>query len=136
MRAENGRHILWTKLTNKEFLRFLVSGGVNTLSTYLIYLILLMFLDYRVSYTISYACGIFISYALNVKFVFKEKVTFKSFVQFPIVYLLQYLINLLLLYILVDHLHISEIIVPIISVIVTIPISFILSKVIIKKRIK
>ncbi|MWJ33253.1 GtrA family protein [Saccharibacillus sp. WB 17] len=125
---------MWTKLTNKEFLRFLISGGLNTLATYIIYLILLNFLDYRVAYTISYVCGIFISYGLNVKFVFKTNVTFKSFIQFPIVYLVQYAINLLLLYVLVDYLYISEIIVPIISVIVTIPLSFLLSKFIIKTK--
>ena len=73
MKAENVRTTLWTKLTNKEFARFIVSGGLNTFVTYLIYLGLLFILDYRVSYTISYIFGIFISYWLNVKFVFHEK---------------------------------------------------------------
>lgn len=134
MKVEKDQPTLWTKLINKEFLRFLVSGGLNTLFTYLIYLLLLTLLDYRVAYTFSYIFGIFVSYGLNVRFVFRQKVTFKSFIQFPLVYLLQYLINLVLLYILVDHLHISKIIVPIISVLITIPISFLLSKIIIKTK--
>ncbi|WP_340026059.1 GtrA family protein [Paenibacillus sp. FSL K6-1096] len=134
MKAESGRPTLLTKLLNKEFLKFVISGGVNTLATYLVYLLLLLFLNYSLSYTVSYISGIFLSYYLNTVFVFKEKMSIKKILKFPVVYLIQYFINLLMLYILVEHLHLSTKIVPLIVVIVTIPVTFVLSKLIIKSK--
>lgn len=134
MKVESGRPTLLTKLLNKEFLKFVVSGGINTLTTYLMYLLLLLFLNYSLSYTVSYVSGIFLSYYLNTVFVFKEKMSIKKFLKFPIVYLIQYFINLLMLYILVEHLHLSTKIVPLIVVVVTIPVTFVLSKLIIKSK--
>lgn len=136
MKVESGRPTLLTKLLNKEFLKFVVSGGINTLTTYLMYLLLLLFLNYSLSYTVSYVSGIFLSYYLNTVFVFKEKMSIKKFLKFPIVYLIQYFINLLMLYILVEHLHLSTKIVPLIVVVVTIPVTFVLSKLIIKSKYK
>lgn len=134
MKVESGRPTLLTKLLNKEFLKFVVSGGINTLTTYLVYLLLLLFLNYSLSYTVSYVSGIFLSYYLNTVFVFKEKMSIKKFLKFPIVYLIQYFINLLMLYILVEHLYLSTRIVPLIVVVVTIPVTFVLSKLIIKSK--
>ncbi|WP_339251667.1 GtrA family protein [Paenibacillus sp. FSL P2-0136] len=134
MKVESGRPTLLTKLLNREFLKFVVSGGINTLTTYLMYLLLLLFLNYSLSYTVSYVSGIFLSYYLNTVFVFKEKISIKKFLKFPIVYLIQYFINLLMLYILVEHLHLSTKIVPLIVVVVTIPVTFVLSKLIIKSK--
>ncbi len=132
MRVESALHILWMKLTNKEFLKFLISGGLNTLATYGIYLALIDFVDYKISYSISYVCGIVISFFLNALFVFKQKVSLRSFIKYPIVYIVQYLINLLMLFALVKIFHIPEIFVPLIVTIVTIPITFVLSKLIIR----
>ncbi|MEK5036071.1 GtrA family protein [Paenibacillus sp. FSL R7-0302] len=134
MKVESGRPTLLTKLLNKEFLKFVVSGGINTLTTYLMYLLLLLFLNYSLAYTVSYVSGIFLSYYLNTVFVFKEKMSIKKFLKFPIVYLIQYFINLLMLYILVEHLHLSTRIVPLIVVVVTIPVTYVLSKLIIKSK--
>ncbi|QYK69594.1 GtrA family protein [Paenibacillus sp. S02] len=132
MRAESALHILWTRLTNKEFLKFLISGGLNTLATYAIYLALIGFVDYKISYSISYVCGIVLSFLLNALFVFKQKVSLMSFIKYPIVYIVQYLISLLMLFTLVRIFHIPEIIVPLIVTIVTIPITFVLSRLIIR----
>ncbi|CAH1223444.1 GtrA family protein [Paenibacillus sp. JJ-223] len=134
MRAENGHPTLLTKLLNKEFLKFVISGGLNTLATYLMYLFLLMFLNYSLAYSISYVAGIFLSYYLNTVFVFKEKVSFKKFLKYPIVYLVQYAVNMLLLYVLVEYVQLYVEIVPLISMVVTIPVTFLLSKMIIKSH--
>lgn len=134
MKVEKDHPTLLTKLLSKQFLKFVISGGINTLATYLVYLLLLGFLSYSISYTISYVSGIFLSYYLNTVFVFKEKVLFRKFLKFPIVYLVQYLINLLMLYVLVEHLNLSKQIVPLIVIVVTIPITYTLSKLIIKSK--
>ncbi|MEK4519895.1 GtrA family protein [Paenibacillus sp. FSL H8-0122] len=134
MKVEKDQPTLLIRLLNKEFLKFVISGGINTLATYLVYLLLLLFLNYSLSYTVSYISGIFLSYYLNTVFVFKEKVSFIKFLKFPMVYLTQYLINILMLYVLVEHLGLSTKVVPLIVIVVTIPITYVLSKLIIKSK--
>ncbi|MFD2703137.1 GtrA family protein [Paenibacillus shunpengii] len=134
MRAENGRHTWLTKLISKEFFKFVISGGINTLVTYIFYLLLLMFLGYSLSYTISYVSGIFLSYYLNSVFVFKEKISFIKFLKFPVVYLIQYLINIVMVYLFVEKLQVSPLLVPLIVIIISMPITFVISKLIIKGK--
>ena len=83
-----------------EFLRFLFVGSCNTIFGYLLYLILLWLYDSPIlSYNISYAAGILISYILNLKFVFMSHHSNKKMILFPLVYLLQYTIGFISLYV-------------------------------------
>lgn len=120
------------KYINKEFIRFVLFGGVNTLLGYLIYVILLIFLNYKVSFTITYVSSIFISYYLNSKFVFYRKASLKKGLLYPSVYLIQYLTCMLLLHIFVEILNLSKFIAPILAVLLTVPVTFFLSRSIIK----
>lgn len=122
------------KSMNKPFVKYLLSGGFNTLVTYLLYLLLLNVMNYNFSYSISYVAGILLSYYLNSVFVFQEKISLRKFIKYPIVYVVQYLINLLLLNILIEYAGLSSKIVPIIAIVVTIPITFVLTKFIIKGK--
>lgn len=134
MKAEGDHRISLTKFINKPFIRFVISGVINTGSTYIIYLILLAFWEYKIAYTISYISGIFISYYLNTIFVFQEKISFRKFLKFPVVYIAQYLINLLFIYLLVDKMGLSTALVPIVVTIIAIPITYLLSKTILTTR--
>lgn len=113
-----------------QFVRFVGVGGVNTIITYLLYLMLLLVFTYQVSYTITYIFGIFLSYWLNLKFVFREKGTKKKILLFPLVYLVQYLLGMIILYIVIDHFNFPKEIGPIIVVIITLPLTFFMSKII------
>jgi len=124
------------KYINKEFIRFVFFGGVNTLLGYLIYVILLIFLNYKVSFTITYVSSIVISYYLNSKFVFYRKVTLKKGLMYPSVYLIQYLTCMLLLHIFVEILNLSKFIAPILAVLLTVPVTFFLSRSIIKGQVR
>lgn len=116
------------KFLNKEFLKFVISGVVNTAATYIMYLLLLLFMNYSIAYTVSYLSGIVISFYLNTIFVFKEKVTFVKFLKFPIVYVVQYLINLIMIFALVERLGLSAQLVPLIVIVITVPITYFISK--------
>lgn len=124
------------KFINRETISFLIVGSVNTLASYLLYLLFLPFFNYSVSYTISYILGVFLSYFLNSVFVFKEPLSWKKALTFPVVYLAQYIISLVSIIIMVDILGMSEIISPLISIVITIPIVFIMSRKIIKGKSK
>lgn len=113
---------------SKQFFRFLIIGSFNTGVTYLLYLALLYLLPYSVAYTISYILGIIVAYILNSKIVFKSNISIKKIAIYPIVYIIQYLINIGGLFFLVDLLGVEQKIAPIIIIGVSIPITFILNK--------
>lgn len=134
MKAEEDQPTLWMRFLNKEFLRFILSGGINTICTYGLYLLLLLFFEYKISYTVSYIIGILLAYFLNSTLVFKEKVSLNKFLKFPIVYLVQYLINVVILYLFVEYVKMSAEIVPLIVIVISLPITYLLSKYIIKGK--
>lgn len=115
-------------LREREFFRFLIVGTVNTLITYVIYVALVLFLTYPIAYTVTYALGIFISYYLNARIVFKKKLRLVVALQYPVVYLVQYLVGLALLYVLVELAHLSKFIAPIFTVFATAPITYLTSR--------
>ena len=130
MNLEIVRHILLTKFINKKFLSFLFVGVINTLITYGIYYFLLRWINYNIAYSISYISGIVISYYLNSVVVFKKKINIKTFLKFPIVYVAQYICNLLFMNLFIIYLYIPEKIAPILVIILTVPITFFLSKIV------
>jgi putative flippase GtrA len=122
------------KFINKELLLFVLYGGINTLLGYGIYVFLMLFFSYKLSYTISYVLGIFISYYLNSKFVFKRKLSLTKALQYPLVYFTQYIVGILLLQILVEALNFSKLLAPIIIPLITVPLTYLVSRFIIKKK--
>jgi putative flippase GtrA len=118
----------------RDLAAFVFFGAVRTVLGYGIYLLLVLFLAYPTAYTVSYASGIFISYYLNARFVFREKFRLSKALQFPIVYLTQYLIGLGSLYLLIEVAHVSKFFAPIVVVIITVPCTYLLSRYVIKGR--
>ena len=131
MKLPAGPKRLLMKFISSEFPRFILFGGVNSLVTYGIYLLLRLLLAYPVAYTGSYVSGIFISYLLYTRFVFKSDVRLSKALQYPIVYVAQYLLSVLGLLSLVEYLHISELGAPILVVVLTMPVTYFLSRFII-----
>jgi putative flippase GtrA len=111
-----------------QALRFLIAGAINTVATYAIYLALLPLLDYTLAYTIAYVTGIVISYLLNTSFVFRVTRTASNMATFPLVYVVQYLLGALVLNLAVRWLGIPEKFALIVSIVVTIPVTFFLSR--------
>src|SRR5262245_50956436 len=116
-----------------EFLRFILCGALNTAVAFVIYVFLLCLFPYGIAYTISYAAGIFISYWLNTKFVFEEQLRLNRALQYPLVYLFQYLLGLVLLFLFVETGHLSKLVSPLLIVVLTLPITFLLSRYLIRR---
>jgi putative flippase GtrA len=116
----------------RELAAFVFFGAVRTVLSYGIYLLLVLFLAYPTAYTVSYVADIFISYYLNARFVFREKLRLSKALQFPIVYLAQYLIGLGSLYLLIEVAHLSKFFAPIVVVVITVPCTYLLSRYVIK----
>ncbi|KPX26529.1 Membrane protein [Pseudomonas syringae pv. delphinii] len=117
-----------SKFLKQDFARFLMSGGFNTALTYGIYLILLMFMSYKISYTISYVTGILLAYILNRFFVFKSHQGLRSVILLPLIYAIQYCLSLVILWCWVEQLQFDERLAPLAAIALTLPVTFILSK--------
>lgn len=123
------------KFNRNEFFKFIFFGGINTVLTYAIYVVFLLFLIYPVAYSLAYFLGIFISYYLNSRFVFKRDVRLVKAFQYPLVYLVQYLLGVSLLSVLIEIFSLNKFIAPALVIMITIPVTFFLSRFIIKGRL-
>ena len=109
-------------------LRFAVSGLINVVLSYCVYLLLLNYFSYPVSYTVSYIAGIIISYLLHSKLVFKQPLSLGKALQYPLVYLVQYLLGLVLMFLLVQVVGLSQKLAPVFVLLVTVPVTYFLSR--------
>ena len=119
----------------KQFFGFTIVGASNTLISYCIYAILvLLHINYVVANIIGYIVSIFNAYYWNNKVVFKKekgehrvwwKVLMKTFISYSGTGLI--LSNILLI-IWVDGFNIHEMIAPIVNMLITVPLNYILNK--------
>ena len=112
----------------KEAIRFILVGGANTAITYLVYLALLNFFGYLISFTFSFAIGVVFAFITYSKFVFYQSYNLKRLPQYSLLYIAQYVMGLALLFVLVKKIGLDERIAPIINVIVLTPITFLLNR--------
>ncbi|HDI1002540.1 TPA: flippase GtxA [Staphylococcus aureus] len=120
--------------THAEILKFIIVGGINTLNYYVVYLLLLKLLhiEYMISHITGFIVAFVISYYLNCYFVYRVKPTWRKFISFPITQLVNVNLQTVLLYVFVSWLNLPAEIAPFAGLIITIPITFILSKWILK----
>ncbi|HDB2882010.1 TPA: flippase GtxA [Staphylococcus aureus] len=120
--------------THAEILKFIIVGGINTLNYYVVYLLLLKLLhiEYMISHITGFLVAFVISYYLNCYFVYRVKPTWRKFISFPITQIVNVSLQTVLLYVFVSWLNFPAEIAPFAGLIITIPITFILSKWILK----
>lgn len=118
----------------REFIRFLAIGGVNTIIGQIAYLLLLNLLEYRLANTVSYVGGVFLSYGLNARYVFRQPLALKQALRYPAVYIVQLALSTLFLTILVETLHVPETFAPLLSIALTVPVTFLISRLILRPR--
>ncbi|HDJ2962176.1 TPA: flippase GtxA [Staphylococcus aureus] len=120
--------------THAEILKFIIVGGINTLNYYVVYLLLLKLfhIEYMISHITGFLVAFVISYYLNCYFVYRVKPTWRKFISFPITQIVNVSLQTVLLYVFVSWLNLPAEIAPFAGLIITIPITFILSKWILK----
>ncbi|EEV71391.1 flippase GtxA [Staphylococcus aureus] len=120
--------------THAEILKFIIVGGINTLNYYVVYLLLLKLLhiEYMISHITGFLVAFVISYYLNCYFVYRVKPTWRKFISFPITQIVNVSLQTVLLYVFVSWLNLPAEIAPFAGLMITIPITFVLSKWILK----
>lgn len=92
------------------------------------YLVLLQAVEYRTAYIVSFISGIAIALVLNSKFVFRTVLTFRKAAGFVAAYGLQLIVGVLMLQLLVEHTSVSPSIAPLCVMVLTVPLSFLMSR--------
>lgn len=104
--------------------RFLAFGGLNTLVTYLGYLVLLHWLPYRTSYSIAFASGVVLAYVMNRYLVFRLPGGRFGPLYVAVIYAGQYLLGLVIVTIWVDWIGGPARVAPLIAIVVSLPITY------------
>lgn len=119
-----------------QFVKFGIVGVSNTLISLAIYYILVYFnCNYIVANTLGFIISVLNAYYWNNKYVFKSKEEetgkkhkVKKLVKVYMSYGVTFVLSTVLLYVMVDVMHISEYIAPILNLCVTVPINFVMNK--------
>lgn len=109
-----------------QFARFLVVGVANTAASYALYLFLLLFLDYRVAYTLAYVTGFVWGYLAHARFVFGARPGAGSAAAYLATYGAMYFVALAVIYVAVDILGVPKQLGMLVTLAVTVPLSFVL----------
>lgn len=107
-----------------SFIRFLISGGLNTALTFVLYILLLNLFPYKVSYSIAFVTGIAIAYFLGRYFVFDCQHNQKRILFFPPIYVLQFILGLLIVHVWVEYLNFDSTYASLFAVAILTPITF------------
>ncbi|MEO7390780.1 MAG: GtrA family protein, partial [Ramlibacter sp.] len=108
--------------------RFISSGAFNTLVTYLLYLALLKRLPYQASYTIAYATGIALAYALNRYLVFRQPGGRAGPLLVTLIYVGQYFLNLAIVSAAVHWFMAPAALAPLFAIAMTVPLTYLLNQ--------
>lgn len=116
-----------------QFIKFGIVGLSNTIISFAVYYILLYLqVNYIIANTMGFIISVLNAYYWNNKYVFKSKNDTKSGVRKLVKTFASYgstfILSTILLVIMVHYLNISEIIAPVINLIITIPLNFLLNK--------
>ena len=115
-------------LPHGEKLRFLVAGATTTLASYLLYWSLLLALDPRLAYALSYAAGIVLSYTLSSRWVFGRAWTHRGLVAFALGYGAQAVVSYGLFLALLAWTPLPAWLVPVVVTIVLLPLTFLMNR--------
>jgi putative flippase GtrA len=117
-----------------EFFRFIIIGIANTVTGWLIFSIVLRLMPYLMAYTIAYVFGIFLSYFLSIRFVFKSKASFATFVKYPLMYLFQYVFGIIIMYYFSSRCNYSPELSMILTTFISIPATFAIARYFLKNK--
>lgn len=118
---------------NNEFSRFIIIGLLNTLNYYVIYTALLWSgLPYMLSHLGGFVLAFIISYFLNCHFVYRVRPAWSSFLKFPLTQVVNMGMQTLLLFVFVGIFSWNEIIAPLPVLIVTVPVTYTITRWVLK----
>jgi putative flippase GtrA len=119
---------LFAHVAGSEKVRFVVAGITTTIFSYLLYLLLLLWLRPVPAYVVAYVAGIGWGYSVNSVWVFRRGWTWAGLVSYPLVYLIQAIVSFAVFSVLLDTLYFPPVVAPLILIVIMLPINYVLGK--------
>ncbi len=116
---------------NTQVSRFILTGGLNTSNYYLAYLLLISKWEYMYAHLSAFILSAFISYFVSTIYTFDQCLSFKKFILFPLTFLPNLIISSAVTYFFVNYQIINQTFASLIAMILAIPITFVVTKLII-----
>ncbi len=117
-----------------QIVRFGLVGLVNTGTFYVLYLLLHPYLPYFAAFTAAFLISMVGSFFMNTYFTYRTKPTWRKFLLFPLPNITNYLVQSGGVLALVQWLEVNDKIAPLLAAVVAIPITFVLSKLVLTSR--
>ncbi len=118
----------------RQFIYFILGGCVNTVTTWLLYILLCKTVHYQIAWFIAYFLGIVVAYCINIAIVFQGRSNIKKIMQYPFIYLLQYFFSTLLIFLFVNTEKIPNNIIPGLVAVLLVPVSFFMNRFVLEDR--
>lgn len=113
-----------------QFIKFSIVGFSNTvISLFVYYVLLWLKCNYLIANAMSWIISVFNGFYWNNKYVFKNENTWlKALIRTYISYGFSFILGNILLIVLIEFFKVSEIIAPLIILVITIPLNFLMNK--------
>ena len=122
----------------KEIINYLIFGGLTTLISIVTYALFakVFHIDYLISNVLSWIIAVLFAYITNKIFVFesKSKKNIKEITSFFFFRIISLIMEMIILYVFVDMLHIDDLVTKIIAQIIVIVSNYVFSKVFVFKK--
>jgi len=112
-----------------NFLKFIITGGINTLNTTIISYFLSFIFPPTISFVAGYLVSLIIAYFINCAFIFYEKESLSGLLKFGISYIPNFIIQTTIVYVLSNKLNVREIYSYLLAAVFGIPLTFLIVKV-------
>ncbi|MEV4613440.1 GtrA family protein [Kitasatospora sp. NPDC049258] len=117
-----------------QLIRFGLVGVVNTGTCLALFWLLHPALPYLAAFSLAYLISMVGSFFLNTRFTYRTRPTWRKFLLFPLPNLTNYLLQTAGLFALVHWCHLAERIAPAVVAVGAIPISFLLTRLVLTGR--
>lgn len=120
------------KKTIYELMRFCITGCLATVVHYLIYYVLMNFINTSVAFTIGYLLSFILNYLMSARFTFRKKTSTRNGLGFCCAHLINYLLQIILLNMFI-HYDVPERFAPLPVYCISIPVNFIVVRFVFSK---
>ncbi len=128
----------WTSDTKFFSLcRFVAVGGINTVHYYVWYRVLLAMMGNTdavatIAHVAAFVISMVGSFFLSCYFTFHVRPTWKRFLKFPLSQALNFTVSTVMTHVFINYIHVSKNIASLISMFLVIPLTFVVTKLLIK----
>ncbi len=109
---------------NREFVLFIIIGGINTLSGVFFSYIYSLGMTVNLAFMAGYLTGLLISYLLNSLVNFKTRLSLTKFFKFAISYVPNFIIQNIIVFIVYNTMKADKLIAYVLAAVLGIPITF------------